>query len=51
MFGESRLAEKLEEFGVQAMSLNPDFTFGDEILPKLSAVNSKGDILAMTQKT
>ena len=50
VFGESRLVEKLEGFGVQVMSLNPDFTFDDEIFPNASVVNSRGDILAMTQK-
>ena len=49
VFGESRLVEKLEEFGVQVMSLNPDYIFNDKISPWLSVVNSKGEILALTQ--
>ena len=49
VFGEARLvSEKLQELGVQVMSPIPDFTFDDRISPRLSVVNSKGEILALT---
>ena len=41
---------KLKKFGVQVMSLNPDFTFDDKISFQHSVVNSKGEILALTHR-
>ena len=38
---------KLKKSGVQVMSLNPDFSFDDEISPQNSIVNSKGDIIVL----
>ena len=49
VFGESGLVGKLEEYGVKIMSLNPDFTFDDRISPGHSVVDSKGNIVALTQ--
>jgi hypothetical protein len=51
VFGEPSLVAKLKEFGVQVMSLNPDFTFDDKISPGHSVVNSRGKIVnvALTQ--
>ncbi len=47
VFGDYDLIKKLEDSGVQVMSPSPDFTFGEEIWPDYSAVNSEGDIVAL----
>ena len=49
VFGDLGLIKKLEDSGVQVMSPSPDFTFGEEIQPDYSAVNSEGDIVALTE--
>ena len=50
VLGEDRLFEKLKGSGMQVMSLDSNFTFGDEIYSRYcSVVNSKGDIVALTQ--
>ena len=49
VFGDSYIVERVEESGVQVMSPNLDFTFDDKISPNNSFVNSKGEILALTQ--
>ena len=47
VFGDYSFIHKLEDSGVQGMS--PDFTFGEEIWLDYSAVNSEGDIVALTK--
>jgi hypothetical protein len=50
LHGHFRLNEKLKEStDVQVMSVNPDFTFGEDIHYEISVVNSKGEILALTR--
>ena len=50
VLGEDRIIEKLKGSGMQVMSLDSNFTFGDEIYSRdYSVVNSKGDIVALTQ--
>ena len=50
VLGEDRIIEKLKGSGMQVMSLGTDFTFGDKIYSGYhSVVNSKGDIIALTQ--
>ncbi|CAB3993596.1 Hypothetical predicted protein [Paramuricea clavata] len=49
VFGEERHIEELKGSGMQVMSLDSDFTFGDEIYSGYhSVVNSKKDIVAVT---
>ena len=50
MFGETRLMNKLEKFGVRSMPLDPDFTFGEEIDQYCSVINSKREIIASCSK-
>ena len=49
LFQEADLVGKLKDCGMQVMSINPDSTFNDEIVPWLSVVNNKGEILALTR--
>ena len=50
VLGEDHHIEKLKGSGMQVMSLDTDFTFGDEIYSGDSVVNSKGDIVALTEE-
>jgi hypothetical protein len=50
VLGEDRLIERLKGSGMQVMSLGTDSTFGEKICSGYhSVVNSKGDIVALTQ--
>ena len=49
VLGEDRHIEKLKGSGMQVMSLGTDFTFSDEIYSGNSVVNTKADIVALTQ--
>ena len=50
VFGDDRHIERLKGSGMQVMSVDTDFTFDDEICSEyFSVVNSKGDIVALTQ--
>ena len=49
LFGDYRLIGQLEDSGVQVIPPNPDFTFGEEVRPYCSAVNSEGNIVALTK--
>ena len=51
VLGEDRIIEKLKGTGMQVMSLVTDFRFHDENIYSAfrSVVNSKGDIVALTQ--
>ena len=50
VFGEFGFVQIRKTSGMQVVSLIPDFTFDEKIFPRLSVVNSKGDILALTRK-
>jgi phage-related protein len=47
LYGQSGSGKILEWSGV--MSMNPDFTFNDNIYPDISVVNSNGDIVELSQ--
>ncbi|XP_028406561.1 uncharacterized protein LOC114529035 [Dendronephthya gigantea] len=49
VLGETRHVRQLMESGVRIMSLDPDITFGEKILPCLSLVNRKREIIAVCQ--
>ncbi len=50
VFGDYGLIQKLKECGAQVLSLTSDFTFREGIRScQLSAVNSKGNIVALTR--